>query len=72
MENYLRIRVEGKEGYLKAFLNANKEKGSEPDYKGEGVAVWVNQMEAEQQPASQEPDPYDYINPQNLRVRSLL
>jgi len=55
MENYLRIRVEGKEGYLKAFLNANKEKGSEPDYKGEGVAVWVNQMEAEQQPASQEP-----------------
>ena len=48
MENYLRIRVEGREGYLKAFLNQDKEKDSEPDYKGKDISVWVNQGKSEE------------------------
>lgn len=43
MENYLQIKVEGQEGYLKAFVNKFKDKTSAPDYKGKGVVVWVNQ-----------------------------
>ena len=42
LEKYLRIKVEGKEGYLKAFLNSYKETENDQDYKGEGVAIWIN------------------------------
>ena len=48
MENYLRIRIEGREGYLKAFFNHEKDKESDPDYKGKDVAVWVNQGKPEE------------------------
>ena len=49
MENYLQIKVEGQEGYLKAFLNKFKSKSSDPDYKGKGVVVWVNQGKSEEE-----------------------
>jgi hypothetical protein len=48
-QKYLRIRVEGKEGYLKAFHNDMKDKDSDPDYKGTGVAVWVNEAKDAEQ-----------------------
>ncbi len=47
MENYLRVRIEGREGYLKAFLNKHKDKNADPDYKGEDIAVWINQAKPE-------------------------
>jgi len=46
-EKYLRIKVEGQEGYLKAFLNDLKDKDSDPDYKGKGVAVWLNEAKSD-------------------------
>lgn len=46
---YLRIRVEGLESYLKAFPNDKKEKESDPDYKGNGVMVWLNEMKPQQE-----------------------
>ena len=50
---FLRIRVEGKEGYLKAYLNKYKSKDSDADFKGEGVLVWVNQARPESEDAGQ-------------------
>ncbi len=41
---YLRIKLDDREGYLKAF--ENQKKGSNdnaPDFKGDGVAVWANE-----------------------------
>ena len=46
-EKYLRIRVEGTEGYFKAFVNDLKDKDSDPDYKGKGVAVWLNEAKSD-------------------------
>jgi len=41
---YLRIKLDDKNGYLKAFENRNKNgKNSAPDFKGEGIAVWMNE-----------------------------
>ena len=53
MENYLQIKVEGQEGYLKAFLNNYKDKNSDPDYKGKGVVVWVNQAKTDKEDQEQ-------------------
>lgn len=55
VEKYLRVRVEGKEGYLKAFLNDQKDKDSDPDYKGKGIAVWINEGRPEQDEPEQKP-----------------
>lgn len=40
-EKYLRIRVEGHEGYLKAYFNDKKQTDNEPDYKGKAIACWI-------------------------------
>ena len=61
-DKYLRIRVEGKEGYLKAFLNKEKADEMEPDYKGDGVAVWIN----EAKPAAEHPAQKPLIPPTRL------
>lgn len=45
---YLRIKLDGQETYLKAFPNDWKDKESDPDYKGEGVMVWLNDMKPKQ------------------------
>jgi len=47
--------VEGQESYLKAFPNEKKEKESDPDYKGNGVMVWLNEMKPQQE--VEEPKP---------------
>ena len=42
--NYLRVRIDGQEGYLKAFENQNKNGNrNAPDFKGQGIAIWENQ-----------------------------
>lgn len=43
---YLRISIEGQNGYLKAFLNYKKQLPNEPDFTGKGVAIWINQSAA--------------------------
>lgn len=39
-EKYLSIKLAGHD-YVAAWKNKNKEKDNQPDYKGDGVAVWV-------------------------------
>ena len=46
MEKYLSIKIAGHE-YLAAFKN-NKTKPTQPDYKADGVAVWVKEYEPKQ------------------------
>jgi hypothetical protein len=40
-EKYLSIMLAG-HNPVSAFKNKDKKKDSEPDYKGNGVAVWIN------------------------------
>lgn len=39
-EKYLSIKIVGHD-FVPAFPNKDKQKENEPDYKGDGVAVWV-------------------------------
>jgi len=39
---YLNIKIVGHEA-IKAFENADKENDKQPDFKADGVAVWVNE-----------------------------
>ena len=40
---YLRIKINGKNKYFKAFDNTkNKNKRHDPDFKGDDIAVWIN------------------------------
>jgi len=41
-DKYLSISLFGGQIKLAAFKNKNKE-GSQPDYRGDGIAIWVNQ-----------------------------
>jgi len=41
-EKYLSIHLFGGEVKLSAFPVKEKNKGTEPDFRGNGVAVWVN------------------------------
>jgi hypothetical protein len=52
---YLRIKVEGQEGYLKAFQNDRKTKESDPDYSGAGVMVWLNEAKPKQEMEESKP-----------------
>ena len=45
MGKWLQLKIDGNDGYIKAFENTEKEKRTDPDYKGEGVAVWENQTQ---------------------------
>lgn len=39
-EKYLSVKLAGHE-YVAAFPNKNKKTDKEPDFKGDGIAVWV-------------------------------
>jgi len=41
-EKYLSIKLAGHD-YVAAFRNKNKKDKKEPDFKGDGVAVWINE-----------------------------
>jgi len=43
-EKYLSIKLAGHD-YVVAFKNKNKE-GEQPDYKGDGIAVWVREKQS--------------------------
>jgi len=43
-EKYLSIKMAGHD-YVVAFKNKTKE-GEQPDYKGDGIAVWVREKQA--------------------------
>ena len=46
-EKYLSIVVVG-HNPIPAFKNKDKKKSTEPDYKGNGVAVWINTKKAKE------------------------
>jgi len=48
-ERYLSIALLGGQIKVAAFKNKDKAKPEQPDYVGNGVAVWVNAKQAEQQ-----------------------
>lgn len=41
-EKYLDIKIVGHD-YIRAFPNENKKEPKHPDFKGDGVAVWVRE-----------------------------
>lgn len=41
-EKYLRVQLIGHTA-VSAFKNKNKKNPKEPDYKGEGIAIWINE-----------------------------
>lgn len=47
-EKYLSISMLNGSIKVSAFKNKEKQNSKEPDYKGNGVAVWVNTKKAEQ------------------------
>lgn len=44
-EKYLSIKLVGHD-YVKAFPNKDKENSNEPDFKGDGIAVWIQEKQA--------------------------
>ena len=53
-EKYLNIKLVGHE-VVKAFLNRDKIKNPKaPDFKGDGVAVWINEKQEKSQISSNE------------------
>jgi len=49
---YLDIKITGHE-FIRAFENAGKKEAKHPDYKGDGVAVWVRQSKPKETPQPQ-------------------
>lgn len=47
-EKYLSISLLNGSIKVAAFKNKNKKSSKEPDYKGDGVAVWINEKSAAQ------------------------
>lgn len=45
-EKFLSIKLIGHD-FVVAFPNKNKKKDDEPDFKGDGIAVWVRKKKAE-------------------------
>jgi hypothetical protein len=55
-EKYLGIKIVGHE-IIKAFPNKEKKEGSnEPDFKGNGVGVWINKVKPKEQKKNKEED----------------
>lgn len=52
-EKYLRIQLAG-HNVVAAFRKKDKKKQTEPDYKGDGVAVWISEAKGSQQPRVRE------------------
>jgi hypothetical protein len=46
-EKYLSIKIAG-HNYINAFKNKDKT-GNQPDYKGDGVAVWISDRKPKEQ-----------------------
>lgn len=44
-EKYLSIKLAGHD-YVAAFKNKDKQKSKEPDFRGDGVAVWISEKKA--------------------------
>lgn len=44
---YLRIKLVGHE-VIRAYTNDKKQTRAQPDYKGDGVAVWINERPDEE------------------------
>lgn len=45
-EKFLSIKLAGHD-FVTAFPNKNKKKEDEPDFKGDGIAVWIRKKKAE-------------------------
>jgi len=43
-EKYLSIKIVGHD-WINVFLNKKKEKSNQPDFKADGVAIWVKTKE---------------------------
>lgn len=55
-EKYLTIQIVGHSA-IAAYKNKDKKEGSnEPDYKGNGVAVWINKKKESEVKKTTEPD----------------
>lgn len=53
-KKYLRIQLFGlKEFTISAFKNEKKTEAHQPDFKGDGIAVWVNTYDGEKKPYNQ-------------------
>ena len=48
-EKYLSVQILGGQIKLVAFKNKDKAKPTEPDYRGEGIAIWINEKKPETQ-----------------------
>ena len=48
-EKYLSIRILGGQIKLVAFQNKEKKKPTEPDFRGDGIAIWISSKKAETQ-----------------------
>jgi len=59
-EKYLSIKLTGHD-YVVAFRNRAKQKSNEPDYKGDGVAVWIREKK----------EPQTQQQKQNVKVESI-
>lgn len=46
-EKYLDIKLVGHE-FVRAFPNIKKENDKQPDFKGDGVAIWVREVKPKQ------------------------
>ena len=46
-EKYLSVKIVGNSEFIPAFPNKDKKTHTEPDYKGDGIAVWVRVKKAE-------------------------
>lgn len=42
-EKYLSIKLSISDAYFPAFKNKSKKGANEPDYKGDGVAIWIKE-----------------------------
>ena len=50
-QKYLSIKLAGHD-FVTAFPNPKKEKPNQPDFKGDGIAVWVKVFEGKEKPKS--------------------
>ena len=48
-QKYLNVKIAGLPEFFVAFPNQDKE-GNQPDYKGDGIAVWVKEKKAKETP----------------------
>jgi len=52
-EKYLSVKIVGHD-YIPAFKNKDKQKDNEPDFKGDGIAIWVRKKQEPKQEVKEE------------------